>query len=139
MHSVYVNLSGKKEKWEYTTGVRLEKMDKALSLQAENQPDKEVINYDYLQLYPSATIQYSLKNKAKIKAAYSRRVQRTKTFKMNPFREREHNETLEQGDKNLLPEFVDLIELGISKKFKKGNSIYATAYLRNVKNLVNRV
>ena len=139
LHSVYVNLSGKKERWEYATGVRLEKMDRALSLQAENQPDKEVINYDYLQLYPSATIQYSLKNKAKIKAAYSRRVQRTTTFKMNPFREREHSETLEQGDKNLLPEFVDLVELGVSKKFKKGNSIYATAYLRNVKNLVNRV
>ncbi len=70
LHSVYVNLSGKKEKWEYATGVRLEKMDKALSLQAENQPDKEVINYDYLQLYPSATIQYSLKNKVKIKACH---------------------------------------------------------------------
>lgn len=139
LHSGYINLSGKKEKWEYAAGVRLEKMDRRLTLQAENQPEKEVINYDYLQLYPSATIQYSLKNKAKIKAAYSRRVQRTTTFKMNPFREREHSETLEQGDKNLLPEFVDLVELGISKKFKKGNSIYATAYLRNVKNLVNRV
>lgn len=139
LHSGYINLSGKKEKWEYAAGVRLEKMDRRLTLQAENQPEKEVINYDYLQLYPSATIQYSLKNKAKIKAAYSRRVQRTTTFKMNPFREREHSETLEQGDKNLLPEFVDLVELGISKKLKKGNSIYATAYLRNVKNLVNRV
>jgi len=66
-------------------------------------------------------------------------VQRTTTFKMNPFREREHSETLEQGDKNLLPEFVDLVEIGISKRTKKGNSVYATAYLRNVKNLVNRV
>ncbi|MFT6841569.1 MAG: iron complex outermembrane receptor protein [Psychroserpens sp.] len=139
LHSGYVNLSGKKEKWEYAAGFRLEKMDRELTLQAENQTNKEVINYDYLQLYPSATIQYSLKDKTKIKAAYSRRVQRTTTFKMNPFREREHSETLEQGDKNLLPEFVDLVELGISKRFKKGNSVYATAYLRNVKNLVNRV
>lgn len=139
LHSGYVNLSGKKEKWEYALGIRLEKMDRELSLQAKSDPTKEVLKYDYLQLYPSANIQYSLENDAKIKAAYSRRVERTTTFKMNPFREREHSETFEQGDANLLPEFVDLVELGISKKFKKGNSIFATSYLRNVKNLVNRV
>ena len=139
LHSGYVNLSGKKEKWEYIAGIRLEKMDRELTLQGADQTNSEVIPYDYLQLFPSATIQYNLKNKAKIKAAYSRRVERTTTFKMNPFREREHSETLEQGDKNLLPEFVDLVEIGISKRYKKGNSVYATAYLRNVKNLVNRV
>jgi outer membrane receptor protein involved in Fe transport len=139
INSGYVNLTGKKEKWEYAAGVRLEKMDRKLTLQSALQPNEEVINYDYLQLFPSATIQYNLKNKAKLKIAYSKRVQRTTTFKMNPFREREHSETLEQGDKNLLPEFVDLIEIGLSKRYKKGNSLYATAYLRNVKNLVNRV
>ncbi|TXD54129.1 MULTISPECIES: outer membrane beta-barrel protein [unclassified Polaribacter] len=139
LHSGYVNVSGKKEQWEYVAGIRLEKMDRELTLQGENEPNPEVIPYDYLQLFPSATLQYTLKNKAQLKMAYSRRVQRTTTFKMNPFREREHSETLEQGDKNLLPEFVDLVEIGISKRYKKGNSVYATAYLRNVKNLVNRV
>ena len=139
LHSGYVNVSNKKEKWEYVAGLRLEKMDRELTLQGENQTAPEVINYDYLQLFPSATVAYTLENKAIIKAAYSKRVQRTTTFKMNPFREREHSETLEQGDKNLLPEFVDLVEIGISKRTKKGNSVYATAYLRNVKNLVNRV
>jgi outer membrane receptor protein involved in Fe transport len=139
LHSGYLNLSGKKQKWEYAAGIRLEKMDRKLSLQAESELTKEVLKYDYLQLYPSATLQYSLEKDTKIKATYSRRVERTTTFKMNPFREREHSETFEQGDANLLPEFVDLVELGISKKFKRGNSLFATAYLRNVKNLVNRV
>tara|TARA_R110002126_G_scaffold142037_2_gene287541 strand:- start:13637 stop:16132 length:2496 start_codon:yes stop_codon:yes gene_type:complete len=139
LHSSYINLSNKKEKWEYAAGLRLEKMDRELTLQGADQLTPEVIPFDYLQLFPSASVQYSLKNKAKLKAAYSRRVQRTTTFKMNPFREREHSETLEQGDKNLKPEFVDLFEIGISKRYKKGNSVYATAYFRNVKNLVNRV
>ena len=136
LNSGYVNVSNKKEKWEYVAGLRLEKMDRELTLQGANQTTPEVINYDYLQLFPSATVTYTLENKAIIKAAYSKRVQRTTTFKMNPFREREHSETLEQGDKNLLPEFVDLVEIGISKRYKKGNSVYATAYFRNVKNLV---
>ncbi|WP_317197607.1 outer membrane beta-barrel family protein [Polaribacter porphyrae] len=139
LHSGYVNLSGKKEKWEYAAGVRLEKMDRELTIQGDNQLIPDVIPFDYLQLFPSASVQYSMENKTKLKAAYSRRVQRTTTFKMNPFREREHSETLEQGDKNLKPEFVDLLEIGISKRYKKGNSVYATAYYRNVKNLVNRV
>ncbi|WP_397447731.1 TonB-dependent receptor domain-containing protein [Polaribacter sp. R77954] len=139
LHSTYINLSNKKEKWQYAAGIRLEKMDRELTLQGADQVSPEVIPFDYLQLFPSASIAYSLKNKTKLKAAYSRRVQRTTTFKMNPFREREHSETLEQGDKNLRPEFVDLVEIGVSKNYKKGNSVYATAYLRNVKNLVNRV
>jgi outer membrane receptor protein involved in Fe transport len=139
LHSAYINLNNKKEKIEYAAGVRLEKMDRELTLQAANQTNPEIILYEYLQLFPSASAAYSLKNKAKLKVAYSKRVQRTTTFKMNPFREREHSETLEQGDKNLEPEFVDLFEVGVSKRYKKGNSVYATAYYRNVKNLVNRV
>ena len=58
---------------------------------------------------------------------------------MNPFPEREHAETLEQGDPDLRPEFIDLIELGIEKKLSDDNSIFATTYYRNTKNVVNRV
>ena len=140
LNSGYINLNGKQNKWEYIAGVRLEQMDRELELQSrEENSEKETLTYDYVKLFPSATIQYSLKNNTDIKLAYSKRVQRTTTFKMNPFAEREHSETLEQGDKNLLPEFVDLIELGYSKRFKKGNSVYATAYTRHTQNLVNRV
>ena len=74
-----------------------------------------------------------------LKAAYSKRVERTSTFKMNPFPEREHSETLEQGDPELKPEFTDLAELRINKKTKRGNSVFLTGYYRSVKNVVNRV
>lgn len=140
LNSGYINLNGKQNNWEYIAGVRLEHMNRELQLQSkEIDAEKETLPYDYLKAFPSATIQYNLKNNAAIKLAYSKRVQRTTTFKMNPFAEREHSETLEQGDKNLLPEFVDLVELGYSKRFKKGNSVYATAYTRHTQNLVNRV
>jgi hypothetical protein len=58
---------------------------------------------------------------------------------MNSFAEREHSEVFEQGDNTLLPEFIDVVELGITKKLKRGNSIYATAYFRHVENVINRV
>ena len=71
--------------------------------------------------------------------AYSKRIERTTTFKMNPFPEREHSETLEQGDPNLHPELIDQVEFGINKKTKKGNSRFFRIYYRSVKDLINRV
>ena len=58
---------------------------------------------------------------------------------MNPFPEREHSETLEQGDPNLHPELIDQVELGVNYKNKRGSNIYANLYYRNVNHLINRV
>ncbi|MHA7830228.1 MAG: TonB-dependent receptor [Flagellimonas sp.] len=139
LHSGYVQLSGGKGKWEYSAGSRIEAMDREFDLRDKtNTIDTTYVN-DYVKLFPSASIQYTLKDNTKLKAAYSKRVERTTTFKMNPFPEREHSETLEQGDPTLRPEFIDLFELGVNKNFKGDNSIYATAYVQDVKNPVNRV
>jgi outer membrane receptor for ferrienterochelin and colicin len=114
-------------------------MDRTLELKDKANTIDETFKFDFTKLYPSASVQYSINEKTNIKAAYSKRVERTSTFQMNPFPEREHSETLEQGDPELRPEFIDLIELSINKKLKGGNSIFATGYYRNVKNVVNRV
>ncbi|TXE13976.1 TonB-dependent receptor [Seonamhaeicola algicola] len=139
IHAAYAQLTGKKGKWNYSAGARVEVSDRTLDLKDKANTIDETYEYDFTKLYPSASIQYEINDKTNIKAAYSKRVERTTTFKMNPFPEREHSETLEQGDPNLKPEFIDLVELGITKKIKGGNSIFATGYFRNVKNLVNRV
>ncbi|WP_366186427.1 outer membrane beta-barrel protein [Flavobacterium ovatum] len=138
IHSGYLQLNGAKEKWEYAAGLRLESMNRDFYLKGFNTA-AENLEYDYVKLFPSASAQYTMDNNVKVKAAYSKRVDRAPTYKMNPFKEREHSETFEQGDKNLRPEFTDLIELGISKNFKSGNSVFATAYYRDVQNLINRV
>tara|TARA_R110000868_G_scaffold366839_1_gene629770 strand:- start:10764 stop:13238 length:2475 start_codon:yes stop_codon:yes gene_type:complete len=139
IHSGYAQLSGTQEKWEYAAGIRLEAMDRDFDLRDKTNTIDTTYVYDHVKLFPSASVQYSFENNTKLKAAYSKRVERTTTFKMNPFPEREHSETLEQGDPTLLPEFIDLVEVGVTKNFQKGNSIFATAYFRNVDNLVNRV
>lgn len=139
LHSGYAQLSGKKGAWEYSAGTRVEAMDREFDLRDKTNTIDTTYVYDYVKLFPSASVQYTFKNKTKVKAAYSKRVERTTTFKMNPFPEREHSETLEQGDPTLKPEFIDLFELGATKNFKGGNSVYATVYYQDVKNLVNRV
>lgn len=139
IHAFYGQFSGKNGKWDYTAGARVEVMDRTLELKDKANTIDKTFKFDFTKLYPSASVQYSINEKTNIKAAYSKRVERTSTFQMNPFPEREHSETLEQGDPELRPEFIDLVELSINKKLKGGNSIFATGYYRNVKNVVNRV
>lgn len=138
IHSAYGLLSGTLGNVSYGAGLRIEYMDRQLDLQDKAGTLDTTFLYDFVQFYPSANLQYSINNELRVKAAYSRRVERTTTFKMNPFPEREHSETLEQGDPELLPEFIDLVELGVVKDFGD-HSIFATAYFRHVENLVNRV
>ncbi|TBW27892.1 TonB-dependent receptor domain-containing protein [Gramella sp. KN1008] len=139
IHSGYAQLNGSSENWDYAAGARLEYMDRIFDLKDKKNTVDTTYLYDFVKVYPSASIQYSVSNSFRIKAAYSKRVERTTTFKMNPFPEREHSETLEQGDPTLKPEFIDLFEVGLTKNLKRGNSVFATAYFRNVKNVVNRV
>ncbi|MGB6153788.1 MAG: TonB-dependent receptor [Pricia sp.] len=139
LHSAYAQVTGEKNAWEYAAGLRMEAMDRTFDLRDKVGGIDTTYTYDYIKPFPSASLQYTFENNTKVKAAYSKRVERTTTFKMNPFPEREHSETLEQGDPTLRPEFIDLVELGVTKNFDGGNSVYATAYYRDVKNLVSRV
>ncbi|TNJ45258.1 TonB-dependent receptor [Tamlana fucoidanivorans] len=139
IHSVYGQLDGSDDNWEYSAGLRLELLDRELFLADKAGTTEEELNYSYEKLFPSATLKYNFTEKSSLKASYSKRVERPSAFKLNPFREREHSETLEQGDKTLLPEFIDLVEVGFTKKFKESSSFFITGYFRNVQNLVNRV
>jgi outer membrane receptor protein involved in Fe transport len=134
IHSLYSQVSGKRNRLSYGLGLRLEYMDRQVQL---DQPDTTYV-YQILQPFPTLNLQYDLGKGWVAKTGYSRRIERTTTFKMTPFPEREHNETLEQGDAELLPEFIHLAELGLVKTFGD-NSFFATGYFRHVQNLINRV
>ncbi|MEQ8809031.1 MAG: TonB-dependent receptor, partial [Imperialibacter sp.] len=138
IHSGYAMLSGKKEKWAYGAGIRAEYMTRSLELKDKLGLVDTTYYYDFVKPFLSANLQYAPGDDLTVKTAYSRRIERTATFKMNPFPEREHSETLEQGDPTLLPEFIDLVELGAVKNMGE-QSVFVTAYFRNVDNVINRV
>lgn len=139
IHSGYAQLFGNSGQWDYSAGLRLESMVRNYTESLASVQTPNVYEYDFLKLFPSASLQYKVNDNTKLKAAYSKRVERTTTFMMNSFVEREHSEVFEQGDNQLLPEFIDLVEMGINKKFDNKNSLYATAYYRHVDNVINRV
>ncbi len=139
VHAGYGQLTGEKDKWNYAGGLRLEAMDRDYTEDLKTDDPATTYTYDFVKLFPSASLQYEVNKTSKVKAAYSKRVERTTTLKMNSFAEREHSEVFEQGDNQLRPEFIDLVELGYVKNFKGGNSVSATAYYRHVNNVINRV
>tara|TARA_B100001175_G_scaffold317720_1_gene335946 strand:+ start:10278 stop:12653 length:2376 start_codon:yes stop_codon:yes gene_type:complete len=137
--AAYLQYNSSIKKWNFAAGLRLEKMKRELSLKDKTGELDENYSLDFTKLFPSASIYYRWRENLSLSLAFSKRIERTTTFKMNPFPEREHSETLEQGDPNLHPELIDQVEIGVNKKTKKGNSKFFKIYYRNVNHLINRV
>ena len=134
INSVYSQYSGKTDKMQYVAGLRYEYSAREVVLSTDINP--HLLNLS--KLFPSANLLYTFNNFWNIKIGYSKRVQRNNNFELNPIPEREHSETLEQGDPDLLPQFVDLAELGMNHTFKKG-TLFTTLYYQNIKNPIQRV
>lgn len=134
INSVYTQYTAKQNKWQYILGLRYEYSARKVVLSSETSP-----HFLYLSnLFPSANLVYTFNPQWNIKAGYSKRVQRNNNYELNPIPEREHSETLEQGDPDLLPQFVDLAELGLNHSFKKG-TFFTTLYYQKIKNPIQRV
>ena len=139
IHAGYLQFNGSIEKWVFAMGLRLENMERELNLKDKTGFLDEDYSLGFTKLFPSASLNYEVNENTNIKLAYSKRIERTTTFKMNPFPEREHSETLEQGDPNLHPELIDQVEVGFNFKNNNGDSFFSNIYYRNVDNLINRV
>ena len=134
IHSFYSQYSHKAKQWEYMVGLRFESAQREVDIRPQGQSFPLILN----NLFPSLNLAYRPKDDWQFRLGYSRRVQRTSNLALNPLPEREHSETLEQGDPALLPEFVDLSELGLTRTL--GRSTWqVTLYHQNVQNIVNRV
>jgi outer membrane receptor protein involved in Fe transport len=134
INAVYSQYSGKTEKLQYVGGLRYEYAKREVVLSTDVSP--HLMNFS--NLFPSANVLYTFNDAWNAKVGYSKRVQRNNNSELNPIPEREHSETLEQGDPDLLPQFIDLAEIGMNHTFKKG-TLFATLYYQNIKNPVQRV
>jgi ferric enterobactin receptor len=134
IHAVYAQYAGKIKRIEFSGGLRYENSFREFK---DNKGSKPAI-LELSNLFPSANILLDLGKDYRAKLAYSRRVQRSTNNELNPYPEREHSETLEQGDPNIRPEFIGISEIGITKDFKKG-SLFWNFYSQNITDIVNRV
>lgn len=134
IHAFYGQYAGKVKRIEFSGGLRYENSFREFKDYKGSKPSVLELS----NLFPSANILVDLGKDYRAKLAYSRRVQRSTNSELNPYPEREHSETLEQGDPNIRPEFIGITEIGITKDFKKG-SLFWNFYSQNVTDIVNRV
>jgi ferric enterobactin receptor len=134
IHGGYAQYAGSFKKVEFSSGLRYENSYRKFSDNKGNEPSYLKLS----NLFPSASFLYNVNESLRLKMAYSRRVQRSTNNELNPYPEREHSETLEQGDPHIRPEFIGVYETGITKDFKKA-SLYLNAYYQQITDIVNRV
>ncbi len=134
IHGLYVQYGGSFKKLEFSSGLRYENAFREFT--ANKDAHSSIL--DLSNFFPSANLQYSVKDDLRFKIAYSKRVQRSTNNELNPYPEREHSETLEQGDPSILPEMIGIFETGVTKDFKKA-SLYLNVYTQQIDNIVNRV
>jgi len=134
IHAGYIQYNGAAQAFTYAAGLRVEYSQRDLFLSnSGRQKQLELTN-----LFPSFQVRYALSGHSTLKAGYNKRVKRTNNFELNPVPEREHSETLEQGDPDLLPEFTGTYEAGIEYSFGK-NTLFATLYHQRINNPIQRV
>ena len=134
IHAAYIQYSEKQNKVFKQIGLRAEHLVRTLTFYNNNKQNDLILP----SLFPSFIFRYDAKDKLVLKTSYTRRVKRTNNFELNPLPEREHAETLEQGDPNLLPELTGALEMGLEKSWQK-SVLNFTIYRQDIKNPIQRV
>ncbi len=120
INAAYVNLSGPlSKKWNAQLGLRLEHTNATGNsvgfryASSVNQflPFDTTFKNNYVQLFPTAYLQYKASEKESFVLNYGRRIRRPNYESLNPFIEFIDRYTYEQGNPDLKPQFSHNIEL----------------------------
>ncbi len=101
---------------EVQAGLRAEHVTRAYALASAAGPAERDLP-TRTDLFPSAFVSYGLGPGSLVKASYSRRVNRPRSFQLNPFRSYEDRRFVQEGNPELRPEFTDAFELTLQYRF----------------------
>lgn len=135
IYAGYAIVGGKfKEKLGYQVGLRAEYTDRFIEL--TNSGLNTTVQR--LNWFPSAHFSYQVDDKNQFKLSGSRRINRPRTWFLEPFVAWEDPYTVRQGNPNLLPEYIQSYEFGYIRELKKG-SFSSELYFRNTNNIMQRI
>lgn len=134
VHAVYATFSGETKKFGYMVGLRGEYTNRKMELQDENTH----FTLDRFDYFPSLHVSYQFPNDHQVMASYSRRIERPRSYFLEPFITIEDAYNVRKGNPELLPEYIDSYDLSYQKKFKK-NFVSLEAYYRITHNKIERV
>lgn len=134
IYAGYFMFSGEQKKLGYQFGLRSEYTDRNIHTKTLNIST----SINRLDWFPSAHFSYNLDKKNQLKANFSRRIKRPRSWNLEPFISWEDPYTVRRGNAALLPEYIQSYELGYIRNLKKG-TFSAEAYFRNTINNIERI
>lgn len=135
IYSAYATFGQKFEKFSYQLGARFE----SYKAKANFNKGQTVFTDEYITVYPSAYLTYSLNEKNMFQMSYSRRVDRPSLQQTKPVREFATPLLTSLGNQYLEPQFTNSVELNYTKMLSQGSSITAGVFYRLIDNEINRV
>ncbi len=132
IHAGYLIYAGKKSKFEYGVGLRGEYTRVDTYLYNSDEANQQ----RYFNLFPSAQALYNVNETHGIKFTYSRRIDRPRAWRLNPFPNITDSLNVRRGNPNLIPEMINSFELGHLANFEKV-SLTTNVFYRKINNQID--
>lgn len=136
IHAAYINWSDQLDKFSYQVGLRGETAMYDGTMEARGSAK---LNNSFTNLFPSVFLSYQLGGQQSVFLNYSRRTNRPNFFQLLPYKDLSNPSTVNVGNPNLIPEFIDNVEFSYNRLDKKGNNIILSAYFQHTQNLIERI
>ncbi len=135
VHAVYATFGGKVDRITFNAGLRAEQVYATSRLL---EPNVETFENDYFKVYPSIYAGYAFSDKTTLQASYSRRIERPRSYQLNPFVDRGDPFNLRAGNPFLLPELINSFELNLQQQYGKG-TFTGGVYFRQLNDIISRI
>ena len=123
IQGLYTQFGSKIDKFSYLLGLRLESTRTTIDQPTSGDFKKK----NLLGLFPTINLSYALSDKESLTLGYSRRLQRPRSFYLNPFPSRTSITNIFQGNPDLDPSYSGVYDFGYLNRFKNvtlNTSIY---------------
>jgi outer membrane receptor protein involved in Fe transport len=134
VHALYGTAQVSTGKWEFQPGLRLEQV----GLDLFQRTDNARFEQDYFRIYPTLHIGRALSERTKLRASYSRRIQRPGPFELNPYTFYVDARNIQRGNPNLKPEVTDAFETSLQYR-KDATFISLTGFYRRSRDMFTEI
>ena len=140
IHALYFNYAGKVRRFGYQVGMRGEytSMQTRSLGKTPSNADAPMFSKDYLKLFPSVFLSYSLPGDNELQVNYTRRIQRPRGHQLNSFRNMSDSLNVSYGNPYLDPQNANAFEFNYIKSWEN-HVLSASAYYRTTDNVIQRI
>ncbi len=115
VHAGYFQYEHQFNNWTFIGGIRAEQTFIDINLaNVDSQSHKE-----YLNFFPSGRIQYQFNKKHSINLSYTKRIDRPRAWRLNPFPDLTDSLSIFVGNPDIDPEYVHSLELTHNRQWEK--------------------